>query len=261
MESRRNRVGLAMYTVHQSVLQDMEGSFVRLAEMGYKAIEFYGDPSLYSPEGIRGALKASGLSLSGWHTEWSSLQPDTLDKTVDYLLDAGCPLAVVPCLGGKWNIAHTPGEESLEIWKKHIEWLARVSETLERRGLRTGYHNHEHEFELVYDGKRVFDWLFDNLPENIVIEFDSGNCIEGGDDPLRVLKKYKGRKMVLHLKPYSAQAGFNTVLGAGDDLNDWASILNPELAEFEWLLVESENAALPEFENAKLCMQGLGKYI
>ena len=93
------------------------------------------------------------------------------------------------------------------------------------------------------------------------MEFDSGNCIEGGDDPMRVLAKYRTRDKILHLKPYSQTAGFNVILGEAEDANDWKSILDPENAEYRWLLVESENEKLPEMENARLCMQGLKKFI
>lgn len=91
------------------------------------------------------------------------------------------------------------------------------------------------------------------------MEFDSGNCIEGGDDPLRVLRKYQGRPMILHMKPYSHTLGFETTLGAPEDANDWAAILANGC--FEWMLVESECTTLPEEENARLCIQGLRSYL
>ena len=78
---------------------------------------------------------------------------------------------------------------------------------------------------------------------------------------MRILSKYRERDMFLHLKPFSYRAGFDTVLGAEDDANDWSEILNPQNKEYLWLLVESENEKLPEMKNAELCMQGLKKYI
>ena len=156
---------------------------------------------------------------------------------------------MVQCLGGKWGAAHTPEQECEDIWKRHIQWINSTAESLARQGLRTGYHNHEHEFMLHYGGKPLFDYFFDAVHPDIVMEFDSGNCIEGGDDPIRVLEKYRSRPMILHLKPYSLQNGFHTVLGAPDDANDWAAILAPDRYNFEWRLVESE------------CMEGLRTYL
>ena len=50
------------------------------------------------------------------------------------------------------------------------------------------------------------------------------------------------------------------VLGDGDDANDWGGILDPDAQNCRWLLVESENASLPEMKNAGLCMRGLKQY-
>lgn len=255
-----NKMGLGMYTVHKSVAQDMKGTFAKLSDLGYRGIEFYGEPE-FDIKLVRDALAASGLALTSWHIEWRNLQDDRFGRTAEYLNKVGCPIAVVPCLGGKWNIGHTPEMESRDIWLGYTEWLNRTSDRLKREGIRTGYHNHEHEFMLNYDGKCVFDLLFDGLSDDVVVEFDSGNCIEGGDDPVRVLKKYGKRDVILHLKPYSAKNGFDTVLGDDDDLNDWSAILDTSQWDFRWLLVESECAVLPEFTNAERCLKGLRKYL
>ncbi len=254
------RTGIGMYTVHKSVQSSMYHAFQSLADIGYEGIEFYGELD-FDQNLIQRSLQDSGLTLTGWHVEWRNLQEDRFGDTVDYLQKAGCPVAVIPCLGGKWEVAHSPKEECREIWLHYTEEINRICEKLKREGIRTGYHNHEHEFLLSYGGKKVFDLLFDGLSGDVIMEFDSGNCIEGGDDPLRILKKYKDREMFLHLKPYSYQNGFQTLLGEDDDANDWAAILDPEKKEYLWLLVESENAGLPEMMNARLCMQGLKKYI
>ncbi len=251
-----DKCGLAMYTVHRSAEQDLYGTFCRLGELGYKGIEFYGEPEV-DPAFLKRSLADSGLTLTGWHMEWRNLQEDRFAESVKYMQTVGCPTAVIPCLGGKWQVAHGPEQECREIWLRYTEQINHICEKLKREGIRTGYHNHEHEFMLSYEGKKVFDILFDGLSEEVIIEFDSGNCIEGGDDPLRILNKYKDRDMLLHLKPYSHTAGFNTVLGAAEDANDWEAILNPANKVYLWLLVESENEVLPEFENAERCMEGL----
>ena len=43
--------------------------------------------------------------------------------------------------------------------------------------------------------------------------------------------------------------------------NNWQEILHEAGVKFPWLLVEGENQVLPEMENARLCMEGLCKYI
>lgn len=254
------KCGLAMYTVHRSAQKDLYGTFCRLGELGYRGIEFYGEPDV-DPEFLKRSLRDSGLHLAGWHIEWRNLQEDRFSGTVRYLQTVGCPAAVIPCLGGKWQVAHGPDQECRDIWLAYAEKINGLCKRLKKEGIRIGYHNHEHEFQLSYGGKKVFDLLFDELDNDVIIEFDSGNCIEGGGDPLRVLQKYRDREMYLHLKPYSRRAGFDTVLGADDDANDWKRILDPALKEYQWLLVESENEVLTEDENAGLCLEGLRRFL
>ncbi|MDR1569495.1 MAG: sugar phosphate isomerase/epimerase [Oscillospiraceae bacterium] len=255
------QIGLAMYTVHQSAANDILGTFNRLAAMGYEAIEFYGALNQFDYDSTKEALNASGLSLAGWHVEWRDLQDDRFHDTVKALRAFSCGTAIVPCLGGKWRVAHGPDLENFDTWKRHIDWLNRTAAALGSEGLQAGYHNHEHEFQLVYEGRRVFDHLFENLDERIIMEFDSGNCIEGGGDPVQILEKYKDRTIYLHLKPYSYEKGFEVVLGGPGDANDWTRILAVPGVSFEMLLVESEATALPEMENARLCLDGLRRVL
>lgn len=256
---RSENIGLAMYTVHQSAKRDLPGTLAQVAELGYTGIEFYGAFPVDAAQ-VHRVLRRSGLALTGWHVEWRELQPDTFEATAAYLRDVECPLAVVPCLGGKWNIAHMPEQECEDTWKRHIDWLNTTACRLSKEGIRMGYHNHEHEFRLHYRGKPLFDFLFDNLSPEIVAELDSGNCIEGGDDPLRVLEKYRSRPMILHCKPYSQTCGFEVTLGQREDENDWAGMLMPGRYDFLWKLVESECTVLPELENARRCMEGLRRF-
>lgn len=249
----KNNLGIAMFTVRQSAERDLSGTLQNLAALGYTGIEFYGAP-VWPPQEIRTALQNSGMVITGYHTEYRDLQKNTRQKTAEFLNEIGCPLAVVPCLGGRWHVGHTEAEENFATWQKHIAWLQETEEFLKTCGIRTGYHNHEHEFLLQYGGKTVFDLIFESLP-TLVMELDSGACIEGGGDPNAVLQKYRDRPKILHMKPFSKTRGFDVSLGDADDENDWASYFSPE-NRFEWLLAESENKILSEAENAQRCIAG-----
>ena len=101
MRERLKKCGLGMYTVHKSVEENMYETFCGLAQMGYRGIEFYGEPEA-DLDLLKNSLSDSGLALTGWHVEWRNLQKDRFARTADYLQKAGCPVAVIPCLGGKW---------------------------------------------------------------------------------------------------------------------------------------------------------------
>ena len=254
-------IGIAMYTVHRIVEKDLSGTFIKLSDMGYCGIEFYGELENFSQEEVKGALRAGNMALTGWHLDWKRLHKEAFSDTVRYLQGCGCDMAVVQCLGGKWNVGHDQNGECEDRWLYYAEWLNQVSGQLQKEGIRLAYHNHEHEFLLRYHGKTVYDILYENLSPDIVMELDSGNCIEGGGDPLKVLEKYGDRTIILHLKPYAGQKGFDVVLGDASDENDWDAMMHRSGTEFEWLLIESENRLLPEMENAARCIGHLRKYL
>ena len=256
--ARKNNLGIAMYTVRQSAERDLSGTLQSLAALGCTGIEFYGAP-VWPPHEILSALKNAGMTITGYHTEYRDLQKSTRQKTAEFLNEIGCPLAVVPCLGGRWHVGHTEAEENLETWKKHILWLQKTEEFLRTCSIRTGYHNHEHEFLLNYNGKTVFDLIFGSLPA-LIMELDSGACIEGGGNPKEILRKYRDHPKILHMKPYSETRGFDVSFGDADDENDWADYLSPE-NHFEWLLAESENKSLSEAENARRCIAGARRFL
>ena len=246
-----NTIGLAMYTVHQAAEKDLAKTLAELRTMGCEAVEWYGT----IPQNLGGELAKSGLRLAGCHTEWRDLQEDRYAETVRTLKEIGCPVAVVPCLGGKWNIGHTAEQECLDVWLRYTDWLNALAPRLAADGLRLAYHNHEHEFLLHYGEKTVFDLLYENLASEIIMEFDSGNCIEGGGDPAAVLRRYAEREVMLHLKPFSRTDGFNVLLGAAKDANDWPAILSAH--PFRELLIESEAANMAEMANAQACIASL----
>lgn len=250
-------IALGMYTVFQNAQKDFEGTIHQVAQMGYQGIEMYGEPSDFPAARVADALREEGLTLTGWHIEWRHLQEDTLERTVDFCAEAGLPCVIIPCLGGRWAVAHTPEQECEALWDGYLERMEIIRSRLKKAGIRLGYHNHEHEFQIRYGGRTLFDKLYGALNRNVVMELDSGNAIEGGADPVRVLKAHGERKVFLHCKPYSHKNAFDVAIGEAGDANDWGGMVRAAGENCEWMVVESESTRLSELENARVCIEGL----
>lgn len=166
----------------------------------------------------------------------------------------------MPCLGGKWQVAHGPAEECRAIWEGYADRMNAIAARLSKDGIALGYHNHEHEFQLRYDGETVFDILYGHLDPAVVMELDTGNAIEGGADPAEILLCHKNTRRVVHCKPWSRETGFNVLLGALGDQNDWPGILAACGPNCQALVVESE-AVGDEFVRADACLQALNKLL
>jgi sugar phosphate isomerase/epimerase len=252
-------LALGLYSVYRELQADIEQTLFRVKELGYEGVEFYGE-FVHPPERIRMLLERNGLENCGWHTEWKLLQPDTLPATLEYHKLAGTRNVIIPALGGPWEIAHTLGEDSPEVWIGHARKMNELSDRLQQQGMRLGYHTHAHEFATRYAGGITpWDLLCEHTNADIILELDTGNCLEAGVNPADVLAAIPGRPLLVHGKPYSARCGLETFIGSDDDDNDWPAIVEQcRLAGTEWLIVEHESEqTYPGFEGAERCLHGI----
>lgn len=254
-------IALGVYTVYKALTKDLKGTLLSVGKMGYTGVEFFGEP-VYEPHILKQALQEAHLDLVGWQIEWRHLQPDTIDQTIDYCKKVGLKTIIIPCLGGKWNVGHTQDEECKEIWKSYIQKINHIQKQLSDHDIQLGYHNHEHEFILQYDGQTVFDLLCEKLSQEVIIELDTGNAIEGGANPTALLQQNHQREIFLHCKPFSHQNGFNVLLGEDSDENDWENILNAcQDGNISYLIIEGESEIHEELQSAKSCLDALTNYI
>lgn len=91
--------------------------------------------------------------------------------------------------------------------------------------MRFGYHNHNFEFTVSLNGKKVYDIILENTDPSLVAQqLDMGNLYGTGADAYEIVKKNPGRFVSLHVKDEIAvkkgeeiMTGSyeSTILGAG----------------------------------------------
>jgi sugar phosphate isomerase/epimerase len=119
---------------------------------------------------------------------------DELNKSLDTLNDLGLKYAVIywPWLVG--------GPFKLEDCKNTVEILNRTGEVCRKKGLTLCWHNHNKEFIAMEQGL-PFDYLMVNTDKDLVkCEMDIYWVQKGGGNPVEMLKKYKNRYSILHVK-------------------------------------------------------------
>lgn len=234
------KISIGMFTVYDAMQKDLDNTIGKLAAMGYDGIEMFGEIPCPAEE-LRAILDKYHIEISGWHVEWRYLQPNTIADTLAYHKTLKNPYIVIPALGGPWNIAHTQEEDCAEIWHEHTKAINRVIETAEAAGFKVGYHTHAHEFENRYDnGETPYSILLENCPK-LIMELDTGNCIEGGEDPVKALRQAGKAAELLHIKPFSHKNLFNEVLGSETDLTPLDAVMETAKAlGTEWVLAECE---------------------
>ncbi len=198
-------IGLQLYSVRDDMKKDVEGTIVKVGEMGYKFVEAasYGDGKFYGmdPVEFKQLCETNGLQFWGSHTGKDVPDSTNWDETMawwDTCIDAhaaaGVKWIVQPWMGGT-------GYESLDGLKRYCEYFNAVGEKCNAHGIRFGYHNHDKEFTTVLDGKPVYDWMLQLTdPSKVTMELDLYWCVEGGKNPVDYFNEYPGRFELWHIK-------------------------------------------------------------
>jgi sugar phosphate isomerase/epimerase len=245
MTDKKIPIALQLYSVRDECQKDFAGTLKAVAEMGYAGVEFAGYYDTPAAE-LRKRLDALDLKAAGTHTSLESLQGDKLAATIEYNRVLGNRYLIVPAL---WAMT------TAEQWLGIAEALNAIAEQLRPHDMRVGYHNHAVEFQPV-DGALPWELIFDNTRPEVVMQFDTGNALHGGADPVKYIKKYPGRAETVHLKEFSA-SNDKAVIGEGDV--PWQTVL--ELCETvggtRCYIVEQESYAHGPLKCAELCLQAL----
>ena len=257
-------IALQLFSVRQEFSADMPGTLAAVAQMGYNGVEFAGPPQ-HSAAALKAELEKLGLACSGWHVPFDLVQDDALDTTIAFHHALGNDKLIIPGIPEELR-------QTREDWLKLAEFTNGLAARLAAEGMRTGYHNHFHEFAPL-DGETPWDTFFGNTDQSVIMQFDTGNAIFGGAEPVNIIRSYPGRAVTVHLKPFTKRlhdgaehnyphAAFDPIIGEDD--TDWAAVF--EACELvggtQWYIVEYESDAYPPLEAVERCLaalRGMGK--
>ena len=224
-------VGVELYSVRNECKADFPGTMEAVAKIGYQGVEFAGYWGRSAKE-IRKMVDDNGLVTCGTHTQLVDLQPDKIDATIEFNQIIGNKFIICPWMTGK-----TRAE-----WLAHAQMFNGLADKLKPLGLWTGYHAHQHDFQLI-EGESAWDIFFGNTQPRVIMQLDTSNCREGGADPVAVLNKYPGRALTIHIKPNGG--GPEAIIT--EDKIDWPGVF--EFCETkggtQWYVVEHETSKAP----------------
>jgi sugar phosphate isomerase/epimerase len=239
-------VGVQLYSVREAAAKDLPAVLQALAKMGYKGVEFAGYYGWENkPAELRKLLDDNGLKCCGTHTDLETVTGDALKTTAELNHILGNPYLIVPSLT----------VEGADAWKAMAAKFNDIAAKAGALGARVGYHAHQSDFKNLGD-TTPWEIFFDNTNKDVIMQIDTGNCLQGGGDPVAMLKKYPGRSTTVHIKDFGGSA--ESVIGEGKVR--WAEVF--EACEgtggTAWYIVEHETGTHP-LESVKGCLEGLRK--
>ena len=247
----RPMVGLELFSVRQDLAADLFGTVRRVAKTGYEAVEFFSPYYQWEPayaKQVRQLLDEVGLKAPSTHNSATVFTPEGLKKAIDLNAVLGSNLIVMASAGKA---------TTLDDWKRVAERLAAASETLRPLGMRAGFHNHQTEFKPL-DGTRPIDVIAKNTPQDFVLQFDVGTCVDAGQDPVAWIKANPGRIKSIHCKDWAPgegpDKGYKVLTGEG--VVPWKEIraAAESVGGVETYLIEQEGSRFTPFETIEKCL-------
>lgn len=246
------KLGLQLYTVREQLEQDFEGTLRKIAEMGYKGVEFadfYGR----TPEQILDILKETGLSVVGAHRPYVRLR-DALDEEIEYNKAIGNRYVIVPYLG----------EDDRNRWDEIIADLKVIGQRCAENDLVLCYHNHEFELQIMYGEQPVLDTIYEQVdPALLQVELDTCWVSYAGFDPVEYITKYSGRLPLVHLKDMiTKEDGTAETVELGKGEIAIQAIADAAIAnDVEWLIVEQDYCSGDPIQSIAVSMDWIHEYV
>jgi sugar phosphate isomerase/epimerase len=266
----KKQIGLEMYTVRDLMAKDYEGTFAKVAEIGYKEVEpasnAYGG---LEPKQYRAMLDRYGLSMPSTHVPATD-GPD-LEKQLEGFQIMGLKYTEVsagrPAAGGGGGAAKKakgaapaggqawPTEEQT---KRTAEQLNKHGAIVKKFGMKMLYHNHAPEFQ-PFEGStgRPYDILLKETdPALVAMQLDIGWATVAGQNVLEMFQKNPGRFELWHVKDARGikyippelnqrqRMGAITLVPVGEgEVNYKPIFAQAELAGMKHFCIEQDNAA------------------
>ncbi len=207
------QIGINTYGLSKCLLKDFKGTLEQLKKAGISAIE----PMVVfaenekGEEAIQAYKEAEKMRMTGgaW-PRWMA------GEKIQSIRDAGFQIRSIHMFGLGWKrplldeaIAFAKEQQisyyvlslnecSIEKTKKDIAELKKAAERMKENGVELLIHNHETELQ-DDGGSCVLDFLMETIPD-LRMELDVGWVKFAGKDCLEIMRKYKDRIRILHVK-------------------------------------------------------------
>jgi sugar phosphate isomerase/epimerase len=186
-------VGLQLYTVRDAMKSDFDGTIAKVAQIGYKEVEFAGYFD-HSPKDISDLLKKNGLTAPSCHVPYDTVQ-NKWEQQIEAAHVIGHKFIVCPWIDPKQR-------QEPDGYKRAADLFQKAGEISKKAGIQFAYHNHTFEFQPseTLGGKLPYDILLATDPNYVKMELDICWIEVAGKDPIEYFNKYPGRFPLVHVK-------------------------------------------------------------
>lgn len=244
----RDHLGLQLWSLRANTLTHGAVSTLDLAKsLGFTELEGSLVTANLTPAQVRAAIDVRGLSMPSAHAQYGDLNKD-LAGQVRAAQTLGVEYVICPWIPHQGTFDRTTMEQAIVDFN-------RAGAAFRAAGIKFGYHPHGYEFvPSGHNGETLLDELIRGCrPEDVCFELDVFWAVHGGADPIKLLQKYAGRWMGIHVKDIrkgaptgltTGQAPETDKVATGDGAIDWKPLLTTaQKVGIKYYFIEDETPA------------------
>ena len=222
-EHKIDKVGVQLYTVRDLMKNDFEGTIAKVAQIGYKEVEFAGYFGRTADQ-VKAVLAKNGLKAPSTHVQYDELD-DKFPSVIEFSKNIGLEYIICPWIPE--DLRKNP-----DIWKQAADKFNKAGEQTKKAGMQFAYHNHWFEF-LPTDGKLPYDELLRLCDANLVkMEMDLCWIETTGTDPVKYFNQYPGRFPLVHVKDVKTMPKISS--GGAQNFGDTVDLTEVGSGVIDW---------------------------
>jgi len=237
-EHKIDKVGVQLYTVRDLMKSDFEGTIAKVAQIGYKEVEFAGYFGRTGKQ-VREVLDKNGLKAPSTHVQYDELD-EKFPSVIETSKEIGLEYIVCPWIPEELR-------KSPDIWKQASEKFNKCGEQSKSAGMQFGYHNHWFEF-LPTNGKLPYDELLALCDAKLVkMELDLCWITVTGTDPVKYFERHPGRFPLVHVKDVKTLPKISS--GGAQNFGDTVDLTEVGSGIIDWkrIFAHSEQAGIKHY--------------
>ena len=227
-------LGAQLYTVRMLCQTEPElaDTLSKIAATGYQSVQVSGIGPI-APARVKAICDDLGLVIPVTHTPPDKIMNQTEQVIEDHQV-----------MGAKHvGIGSMPKnyEWNPEGVSRFLDDFLPAAEKLKKAGMMLHYHNHH--FEMArFEGKTLLTYMAEQAPSDLLgFILDTYWLQAGGEDPAAVIRRFKGRVPVIHLKDMAMRGRDQLMTPVLSGNMNFDTILEAcEMAGCEWLMIEQD---------------------
>lgn len=237
-EHKINKIGVQLYTVRDLMKEDFDGTIAKVAQVGYKEVEFAGYFGRTAQQ-VKDVVTKNGLTAPSTHVQYDELD-EKFPSVIEFSKTVGMSYIICPWIPEELR-------KSPDIWKQASDKFNKCGEQTKQAGIQFGYHNHWFEF-LPTNGKLPYDELLKDCDPNLVkMEMDLCWAVAAGADPVKYFEKYPGRFPLVHVKDLKSKP--HVTAGGAQNFGDTVDLTEVGSGIIDWkrIFMHSQQAGIKHY--------------